>query len=139
MTNDPVLQLAPTPLDPLPVNVTLDMKETVTSAKISMNAKEELIIVIARQRVQTPLAPLTVHVTWDLKEVELYAMISMNAKGKLITAIRTTGSAPTHTEVLSVLVRILDLKAMESSVKTSTNASVTHTIVIAPTPSVLTR
>lgn len=41
-----------------------------------MNAKEELIIVIARQRVQTPLAPLTVHVTWDLKEVELYAMVT---------------------------------------------------------------
>lgn len=45
----------------------------------------------------------------------------MNAKGKLITAIRTTGSAPTHTEVLSVLVRILDLKAMESSVKVNTS------------------
>lgn len=45
----------------------------------------------------------------------------MNAKGKLITAIRTTGSAPTHTEVLNVLVRNLDLKAMESSVKVNTS------------------
>lgn len=118
MTNDQVLQLAQTPLDPIPVNVTLDMKETVTSAKISTNAKEELIIAIARQRVQTLSAPLTVHVMWDMKEVELYAKISMNANGELITAIRTTGFAPTQTEVLNVLVRNLDLKAMESIVKT---------------------
>lgn len=45
----------------------------------------------------------------------------MNAKGELITAIRTTGSAPTHTEVLHVLVRNLDLKAMESTVKVNTS------------------
>lgn len=44
----------------------------------------------------------------------------MNAKGELITAIRTTGSAITHTEVLNVVVRNLDLKAMESSVKVNT-------------------
>lgn len=51
----------------------------------------------------------------------------MNAKGKLITAIRTTGSAPTHTEVLNVLVRNLDLKAMESSVKVNTSKKKTQT------------
>lgn len=34
VTNDQVLQLAQTQLDPIPVNVTLDMKETVTSAKV---------------------------------------------------------------------------------------------------------
>lgn len=79
MTNDQVLQLAQTPMDHIPVNVTLDMKETVTSAKISTNAREALIIAIARQHVQTPLALLTVHVMWDLMEVELYAKISMNA------------------------------------------------------------
>lgn len=45
----------------------------------------------------------------------------MNAKGELITAIRTTGSATTHTEVLNVLVRNLDLKAMESTVKVNTS------------------
>lgn len=45
----------------------------------------------------------------------------MNAKGELITAIRTTGSAITHTEVLNVVVRNLDLKAMESSVKVNTS------------------
>lgn len=118
MTNDQVLQLAQTPLDPIPVNVTLDMRETVTSAKISTNAREALIIAIARQRVQIPLAPLNAHVMWDLREVELYAKISMNAKGEPITAIRTTGSAITHTEVLNVVVRNLDLKAMESSVQT---------------------
>lgn len=53
----------------------------------------------------------------------------MNAKGELITAIRTTGSAITHTEVLNVVVRNLDLKAMESCVKvntTKTNKTKAH-------------
>lgn len=45
----------------------------------------------------------------------------MNAQGELITVIRTTGSATTHTEVLNVLVRNLDLKAMESTVKVNTS------------------
>lgn len=40
MTNDQVLQIAQTPLDPIPVNVILDVKETVTSAKANIFSLE---------------------------------------------------------------------------------------------------